>query len=167
MKAEVWKQTDLGYLVSNRGRVRSPSGRILKPRKHSAGYHRVSLGKENDQYIHRLVAMAFIPNPDNLPMVNHLNGIKADNRPENLEWVTCKSNHIHAYSIGLYDKAIALRKLRVGTLNAAARLEDKDVIYIRQHWGLPNYSVTYFVERFKVSRATVYRIINRQSWTHI
>jgi hypothetical protein len=72
-----------------------------------AGYLRVVLCKEGNSklwYIHRLVALAYIPNPENKKMVNHKNGNKRDNRAENLEWVTRAENHIHAFENGLYPK---------------------------------------------------------------
>lgn len=72
-----------------------------------AGYLRVVLAKEGNSklwYIHRLVALAYIPNPENKPMVNHKNGNKRDNRHGNLEWVTGQENRDHAFENGLYPQ---------------------------------------------------------------
>ena len=94
---EEWKDIESfeGYQVSNEGRVKNSKGKILKPQKNSCGYLRVQLwedGKQVMKFIHRLVAEAFLPNPQNLPQVNHKDEDKANNRVENLEWCTAKYN---------------------------------------------------------------------------
>ena len=91
------------YQVSNLGRV-SSRGRLLNPWTHNMGYYAVTLfrdGNAEKKLVHRLVADAFIPNPDNRPQVNHINGNKRDNRVENLEWCTNRENALHnAYTLG-------------------------------------------------------------------
>lgn len=80
---------------------------IIKPFKNSAGYLQIGLfnkGKRGLYQHHRIVASAFIPNPENKPFVNHKNGLKHDNRIENLEWVTHKENMRHANDTGLMNR---------------------------------------------------------------
>jgi hypothetical protein len=89
--------------------------------KDGKGYFSVDLyknGIRTRKRIHRLVAMAWIPNPDGLPQVNHRNGIKSDNRVENLEWVTPRTNILHAFETGLNRSRKDLSGRRFGRLVA-------------------------------------------------
>ena len=93
---EIWKTIEdyPDYMISSTGRVKSlkyGKEKILAERKHSNGYLRVSI-KRKDFYIHRLVAQAFIPNPDNKPQIDHINTDRTDNRVENIRWVTRNEN---------------------------------------------------------------------------
>lgn len=95
------------------GRVRKYKGKLLKPsktsarknRKKSDSYCEVRITREknksNNYLVHRLVALAFIPNPENKPTVNHIDGVKYNNRVENLEWATYSEQEFHAHKIGL------------------------------------------------------------------
>jgi hypothetical protein len=88
------------YFIDDNGEVY----RKLKPTESGNGYLVYGLQfnrKTKRSYAHRVIANAFIPNPDNLPEVNHINGIKTDNRVENLEWISRTDNMKHAYKLGL------------------------------------------------------------------
>lgn len=82
------------YWITSDGRVWSEKRqKWLSIHTRNNGYQTVALGRENRGYIHRLVAEAFIPNPENKPEVDHINRIRNDNRVENLKWVTREENH--------------------------------------------------------------------------
>lgn len=113
---EEWKVidgTDGMYEVSNTGKVRSNNylntGRTqeLKLNYDGWGYLRVRIirnGRRKTHKVHRLVAEAFVPNPNNLPQVNHLDGVHDNNMASNLEWCTASHNVKHAYDNGLKEK---------------------------------------------------------------
>jgi len=116
LEGEVWRDIsgfESLYKVSNYGRIKKLESfhgkriyieRILKLPKKPNKYHGVILtknGKHTTKLIHRIVAKEFIQNYKNKPQVNHKNGIKTDNRVENLEWVTSSENNKHAFDIGL------------------------------------------------------------------
>lgn len=130
---ELWKPVvnfEDSYEVSDRGRVRSidrkvasgirhndsvmRTGKILKYNVKRNGYAQISLsrnGKVKSIGVHRLVAMAFIENPESKATVNHKNGNKLDNRAENLEWATQKENSQHAYDTGLFPPNTNKKKI--------------------------------------------------------
>lgn len=105
---EIWKDIkgyENLYQISNLGQVKSlRNNLILKPGLVGIGYLSVNLckdGKHNYKKIHRLVAEHFIENIDNLPCINHKDGIKTNNNVENLEWCTSSYNNKEAYRLGL------------------------------------------------------------------
>lgn len=157
MGAEIWRDID-GYdglyQVSNFGRVKSfkyKTPRILKLTPYPNGYLRVDLhynGAVKSASVHRLVAEAFIPNPDGKPEVNHINGDKTDNHVENLEWATRTENVQHALMSGLTKQN--------GEDSSCAKLTNEQARFIRENPdGL---TCTELARMFKVGEQTISRI---------
>lgn len=136
-----------------------PTGQILnkrwnkfvKPQPNNKGYGRVQLcGKF--YFVHRLVAEKYIPNPNNLPQVNHKDGDKMNNSVDNLEWVTNQENRKHALENGLHLQ---------GENCPWSKLTLEDVDFIRKHKDMKR---TELAKIFNVSRTTIGGIINNRSW---
>lgn len=160
------------YKVSNKGRVRSLSrfvtcrggyrrskGKFIVLSKNNCGYYGATLYRDGNPKkfsVHRLVAMAFIDNPENKREVNHKDGIKTNNIVENLEWMTSSENTMHSYDNGLQNRGSG-----VGT----SKLTDKDVLRIRSLY--PEYSHRKIAKMYGVYHTTIGRIVTRKLWKHI
>lgn len=125
-------------------------GRTFTKTDDGRGYDRVSLGDK--QYrIHRLVAEAFIPNPLNLPEVNHKDGNKKNNCVENLEWITHQENIIHAVETGLFGE-----RAKKATPEIVEAIRAEYISYDREH------STIALGKKYGIDSAYVWRIINGQ-----
>lgn len=158
------------YDVSNLGRVRRvmPSpwakvGRILTAGLDGPGYLHVMLtrnGKTTTSSLHRLVARAFHGAPLPGQEVNHLNGVKTDDRAENLEWVTRSENHKHAFRIGLKSHANRF----VGIKNGRAVITDLDAARIRSLKGVARQ--VDLAREYGITQGHVSRIQRGVAWHH-
>ena len=169
---EVWKKIQgfENYEISSLGRIkvnlkfrkyRDYQSKILNPSLDKDGYLRTALTKEGKKYmkpIHRLVALNFITNTNKKPCVNHKNGIKTDNRIENLEWCTVKENNIHAIKIGLSGQL-------PGEKHHMSKLKEKEVLEIINNKD--NLCQWQLALVYNISQTQVSRIINKKRWNHI
>ena len=155
------------YSVTIDGRVWSHKrknrlkGKWLKPRKDKDGYMIISLckdGKTKDKKIHRLIGQAYILNPENKPQINHLSGIKTDNRISNLNWTTNKENHTHARKIGLLDNLD-----NSGENHGNSKLTQKQVDEIRNNHRKMKYGDKPY-EKYNITRTHYYNILINKKW---
>ena len=165
---EIWKSIkgfENEYEISNLGNLRSKNrfvkhyikdanrfykAKSKKIRLGKDGYYKCTLKKDSlrfDFRVHRLVADTFLENNDSKKIVNHKNGIKTDNRIENLEWCTSSENVIHAVEIGLIK----------------SKLNDKEVIDIY----LSKLSNRKLAKEYNVDSTIIWRIKNKKAYKHI
>lgn len=176
---EIWKVVkgyEGRYQVSNLGNVKSLSRMvnsgngvksklineiILKPNITIHGYKIATLwidGVSGHYSVHRLVATTFIPNPENKPMVNHINCIKTDNRVENLEWVTRQENVTHA---------VLNKLIPVGEKVGVSKLKQSDIDYIRDNFFRKSArcsNSTLLAKKFGVSSGHIKKIVRKKYW---
>jgi hypothetical protein len=166
---EIWKDVkgfEGLYQVSNIGNVKRFIGKIIPKERligrivDRDGYSRRTLcknGLSKQMTEHRIVAIAFIKNPKNKETINHINGIKSDNRVENLEWNTHKENQEHAVRTGLKDQK--------GIKHHKCKLTEEQVLEIRKiGFSQKRMSLS---KKYGVCRTTILRIIRGSNWTHI
>lgn len=143
------------YIITRDGEViNKKSGRRVKPQKNGKGYLRVSIAGKLE-FVHRLVAAQYVPNPENKPQVNHKDGNKLNNSAENLEWVTNFENRSHASKNGLHLR---------GESCPYSKLTEENVRYIRSH---PEMRTIDFARMFNVSRGAVICARYYRTWKHL
>lgn len=137
----------------------------LRPSSEPGGYPAIELTNEAGRrrlYMHRLLAQAFIPNPLNLPVVNHIDGDKTNNALQNLEWCTHAQNAAHASKAGLLPKGL----IGPGEKCPAAKLTDEKVREIRRRVAAGE-TQRAVAKEFGVTYGNVSLIVNRGTWSHV
>lgn len=174
---EIWKDIEGWeglYRISNLGNVKSLSRKvnvrnghtrttkekILIPILQATGYVMIFLGKNNQRSIHRLVAQAFIPNPENKRTVNHLNGIKTDNREVNLEWATYLENMRHSFKNALH---VSLK----GEERYNSKLTEDEVFQILQLNSMYGLKQNMIAKEYGITISMVNVIVKMKAWRHI
>lgn len=168
---EIWKDVvgyEGRYEISSLGSVKSLNyNKTGKPKLlakifHHSGYLCTCLnrgGKVKWIYVHRLVAIAFIPNPNGYDQVNHINSNKSDPRLENLEWCNQSQNRRHAQDAGF----VFIPK---GQEKWQAKLKDSDIPKIR-NLSLSGLDYPTIAKMFNVSRQAIGFVVTRKTWSHI
>ena len=179
LENEIWKgikEYDFYYSISNLGRVKSlkrvvthkrcklsVNEKIITNCISTFGYPFVRMtinNKTKNFKIHRLIAQAFIPNPENKPQVNHINGIKTDNRVENLEWCTHSENMRHALDT-------KLRVMKNGTGIYNSKLTDKIVLTAKERYKNEKISYQKLANEYNVSKSVMMLAVKGINWKHL
>jgi len=170
---EIWKQIENfeGYFVSNFGRIKAEEiitafgnqtkthpERYLNVWRTPNGYNYIDVSVDGNVKrfsLHRLVALYFIPNPENKPQVNHIDGDKDNNNDWNLEWCTAAENLKHARDLGLNNS--------IGSYNKMAKFSPQQILDIRKS----KETVTNIAAEYNVSLAIISRIRSLKSYKNV
>ena len=156
---------------------------ILEPEReltytlNNRGYYSVGIRRKTHM-VHRLVAQAFIPNPENKPFVNHIDGNKLNNHVSNLEWCTVQENNLHARQTGLHKQAVghkinyqsdASKRKALANLKDKSKLTPDDVRYVRRVFKSRSkeFSATALAKQFGTSVAAMCKIVTGQTYRDI
>ena len=150
---------DTNLQVTKDGKVFGPRGerKINGKRYPMVSYRNTAFS------VHRMVAELYVPNPNNLPQVDHIDGNKRNNHYTNLQWITASDNVKRAYDMGL---ATPQRNPQPGETNPKAKLTEKDVLTIR-YLKAHGYTLQYIADEFGIDKSNVGLICNRKTWRHI
>ena len=150
------------FMVSEQGDLFSKrTNKILSQTTNQNGYlqHATKVGGRSGVNVviktHRAVANAFVPNPENKPAVNHINGMKKDNSKNNLEWVTFAENTQHAFETGLIS-------IKTGVLNKNSVFNSDDIVKIKEL--SEDYSQREIAQMFNVRHGTVGRVLRNERY---
>ena len=167
IRAKIYKGR---YLVTEDGQIFSMGIKgglnvhLQKTRPNNHGYLRASINRK-DEYVHRVVAKCFIPNPNGYKEINHLDGIKTNNDVSNLEWCSRSKNNRHAFQTGLrkYDELKKIARLPKSSLR---RLADNQIKCIRSMLA-EGLSDTEIASRVNCCRATIWQIRTNKIYKEI
>ena len=169
IEGEIWRDIEGfegHYQISNYGRVKSfKNGEVIirKPHVDKDGYLQICFcDKSNHKWfkVHRLVAIAFIPNPENKETINHIDGCKMNNFVENLEWATRTENNQHAVRIGL---------MKSGVDNYRAKLTREQVIWCRKMY-IPRdkeFGSSALAKIFSIARRSMHDIVTGKTYKNV
>ena len=155
---EIIESVEKGYFASPNGNIYNRHGDLMVGGIDHCGYRHGILNRKNRNF-HRVIAETFIPNPYNLPCINHKDGNKLNNKIENLEWCSCADNVKHAYDKGLTQKVY-------GEDHHAHKITENQVRYIKRMYikGDRVCGAAALSRKFKVDRSTICAILKGETW---
>lgn len=162
MKPIIVDKIDTLYLISEKGIVyNTVTKKYLRGNIRGDGYHRVKLhfaDKAIAYYVHRLVALAYIPNINEYEQINHIDNNRSNNCVSNLEWTTQQLNIKHKIDQDRQAK---------GLKHGQCKLSENDVLEIRQKYSSGEVSQRFLAAKYSVDQGLIWRIIHRKIWKHI